>query len=334
MDLSFSYKQRPTIDDHYDAICVGSGLGSLVTANLLAKKGRKVLILEKHYTPGGFTHVFSRPEYEWDVGVHYVGNVHQPGNLIHYLFKHITNDELKWEDLGEVYDKIVIGDKTYDFVKGTTNFKNKLKEYFPNDTKAIDQYIDLVYKVSKASRMYFIEKVLPDSLRFFVSSFFRKKYLKYATQTTLEVLQQCTQNEELIAVLTGQYGDYGLPPSKSSFVMHAAVAQHYFTNGGAYPIGGSVRFFETIAPDILKAGGTIITNAYVDKLIVEDVAAKGVLMKDGRKILADKVISGIGVLNTVNHLIPEHAQNLFPKQKFTSIPASVAHVSLYVGFIA
>jgi all-trans-retinol 13,14-reductase len=331
MDLSYSYKQRPAIDDHYDAICIGSGLGSLVTANILAKKGKKVLVLEKHYTPGGFTHVFSRPEYEWDVGVHYVGDVHVPGNILYHVFKYLSNDELKWADLGEVYDRIVIGDKTYDFVKGTSAFKSKLKSYFPDEEKAIDKYFDFVFKASKSSKSFFIEKVLPDGIRFFVSDFMRKNYLKYASQTTLEVLKQCTQNEELIAVLTGQYGDYGLPPSKSSFAIHAAVAKHYFTNGGAYPVGGSVRFFETIAPDILKAGGTVITNAHVLELLTDGNKATGVLMKDGRKITSDIVVSGIGILNTVQNLIPQHLKSKFPKALFTKIPPSVAHVSLYIG---
>ena len=36
---------------------------------------RPVLVLEQHYVPGGFTHMFKRPGYEWDVGVHYVGEM-------------------------------------------------------------------------------------------------------------------------------------------------------------------------------------------------------------------------------------------------------------------
>lgn len=60
MKLFQSYKQRPTIAEHYDVICIGSGLGSLTTASLLARKGKKVLVCEKHTTPGGYTHVFTR----------------------------------------------------------------------------------------------------------------------------------------------------------------------------------------------------------------------------------------------------------------------------------
>ena len=55
-----SYKKIIDFDDNYDAIIIGSGMGSLTTAALLAKEGKKVLVLERHYVAGGFTHVFKR----------------------------------------------------------------------------------------------------------------------------------------------------------------------------------------------------------------------------------------------------------------------------------
>jgi all-trans-retinol 13,14-reductase len=118
-----SYKQNPSVATHYDTIIIGSGMGSLTTGAILAKEGQKVLILERHYTAGGFTHVFKRRGYEWDVGIHYIGEVQRPNSVIKRLFDYITDAQLHWADMGDVYDKIVIGDKAYDFVKGVQNFK-------------------------------------------------------------------------------------------------------------------------------------------------------------------------------------------------------------------
>ena len=60
----------------YDSIVIGSGIGGLCTAALLARiAGERVLVLERHYTAGGFTHAFRRHDFEWDVGVHYIGDV-------------------------------------------------------------------------------------------------------------------------------------------------------------------------------------------------------------------------------------------------------------------
>ena len=70
-----SYKKKYALEDSYDVLMIGSGMGCLSAASILAKEGKKVLILERHYTAGGFTHVFKRRGYEWDVGIHYIGEV-------------------------------------------------------------------------------------------------------------------------------------------------------------------------------------------------------------------------------------------------------------------
>ncbi|MBK7149868.1 MAG: NAD(P)-binding protein [Bacteroidetes bacterium] len=63
----------------------------MATTAFLAKENKRVLVLERHYTPGGFTHVFTRKEYEWDVGVHYVGDVHRETTELHKMFNYITD---------------------------------------------------------------------------------------------------------------------------------------------------------------------------------------------------------------------------------------------------
>ena len=52
-----SYKKPQKLAENYDAILIGTGIGSLCTGALLSKVGKKVLLLERHYTAGGFTHV-------------------------------------------------------------------------------------------------------------------------------------------------------------------------------------------------------------------------------------------------------------------------------------
>ena len=121
-----SYKKRHKLADHYDTILIGSGMGSLTTAAILAKEGQRVLVLERHYTPGGFTHVFKRKGYEWDVGIHYIGEVQRPNSVIKRLFDYISNGQLQWADMGEVYDRIILGDRHYDLVKGVKNFTAQL----------------------------------------------------------------------------------------------------------------------------------------------------------------------------------------------------------------
>src|SRR5690606_10794606 len=67
------YWSRGGGEGPWDTVVIGSGMGGMTTAALLAKLGEKVLVLEQHYVPGGFTHTFTRKGYTWDVGVHAVG---------------------------------------------------------------------------------------------------------------------------------------------------------------------------------------------------------------------------------------------------------------------
>ena len=326
-----SYKKKPVLANYYDTIIIGSGMGSLTAAAILSKEGQKVLVLERHYTAGGFTHVFKRKGFEWDVGIHYIGEVQKPNSVIKKLFDYISDTKLKWADMGKVYDKIIIGNKEYDFVKGPQNFKNQLVEYFPDEKKAIDTYVELVFKAIKTSQKFYISKALPSLVNFFVGKKMRAPFHKFSDKTTYAVLKSITDNEELIKVLTGQYGDYGLPPKQSSFVMHAAVARHYFS-GGSFPIGGSSQIAKTIDTVIEKAGGTILINAEVEKIIVSNNTATGVKMKDGKVFSAKKIISGTGIMTTYHKLIPNAISEKHQlKSQLKKVKRSVSHACLYVG---
>jgi len=326
-----SYKQKPQLQSHYDAIIIGSGMGGLATAALLSKQGQKVLILERHYTAGGFTHIFKRKGYEWDVGIHYIGEVQRKGTVMKSLFDYITDKQLKWADMGAVYDRIIIGDKSYDFVKGVKNFKKQLVLYFPEEEKAINSYVNLVFKAVKTSRNYYISKTLPPILNALIGPFMKKPFYKLADKTTYDVLKSLTDNEELIKVLCGQYGDYGLPPKHSSFYMHASVTRHYF-DGGSFPVGGSSQIAKTIDKVIEAGGGTILINAEVAEVIIENNSAKGVKMADGKSFFAKNIISNAGIMTTYNKLLPDAVVSKHKlKTQLQKVNRSVAHVSLYVG---
>jgi phytoene dehydrogenase-like protein len=93
---------------HYDAIVIGSGIGGLTTAAILAKlRHQRVLVLERHYVPGGFTHEFKRPDgRKWDVGVHYVGDL-GPASPMRAIFDYVSDGDVQWIRMPEPYDRIV-----------------------------------------------------------------------------------------------------------------------------------------------------------------------------------------------------------------------------------
>ncbi len=322
---------RAKVKDRYDAIVIGSGLGGLTAAAILAKAGQNIAVFERHYTAGGFTHTFMRKGYEWDVGVHYVGDVHRPHSAMHRIFSYVTGGNLKWEPMPDVYDRIKVGNEVFDYVKGEEPFLKQMIAYFPSEEPAIRSYIKLIKQVSRSASKFFALQTLPAWLAKILYSKLSREFLSYAKLTTGEVLDGLTANSKLKAVLAGQWGDYGLPPEKSSFAMHALVAKYYL-NGANYPIGGASRIAQTIAEELAKYDADLITNAGVDQILCEGTRAVGVKLHNGKIVYADKIISAAGVKNTFLRLLPQELPAVKSYGlKLASIPASMAHVCLYIG---
>jgi len=331
MKVGTSYKQQQ-LESNWDAIVIGSGMGGLTTAACLAKHGgRRVLVLERHYTAGGFTHTFRRPGYEWDVGLHYIGQVMDPRSPIRQAFDDLTDGQLDWADMGPIYDRVVIGDDSYDFVKGRERFRARMQDYFPDERGAIDHYMELVRSTVRKAGLFFAEKAVPQPIAKVVGGVMRRPLMRLAEKTTRQALEELTRNQRLIGVLTAQWGDYGLPPAQSSFFIHALIAEHYF-EGAAYPVGGASRIAATIEPVIEAAGGTIVTSAEVESILVEGGRAVGVGMADGRELRAPVVVSNAGYSNTYSRLLPPAvAETPDIRRTASALEPSSAHLSLYLG---
>lgn len=319
--------------DDYDAIIIGSGIGGLTTAALLARLGKRVCVLEQHYTAGGYTHAYENQGYEWDVGVHYIGEVHKPWSVLRRVFDVISDNQLKWEPMDDHFDRIVLGDLTFDYVAGREQLAVALKQQFPAEVKAIDGYLQLLSDVSARVPKFFAGQALPRRLGMLYSRLRRRLLPDYFFKTTREVLEGLTSNQQLIGVLTGQWGDYGLPPAQSAFVMHAMVAKHYLA-GGSYPVGGAAQMAATIIPVIEAAGGNVFTYAGVKEILLENGRAVGVrLHKDDVELRAPQIVSSAGLVPTYTRLLSREVAEakglLAPLKK---VELSAASLCLYAGF--
>ncbi len=319
-------------NDYYDAIFIGSGPGSLCAAAILAKANKKVIVLERHYVPGGFSHTFKRKNgFEWDVGVHYVGRVDSEDSMIRKTFDYITDGKLKWDNMGEIYDVAIIEGKEYKFYDTVEAQIDNLIGHFPEEEVAIRKYFELVKRFDKSVVMYFGDRVLNYWLSALIGWFLKRKFYKYSDRTTYDTIRELTSNETLIAVLCAQCGNYGLTPKFSSFAIHALIVDHY-KFGGNYPRGGASSIYRKIIDVIVDNGGKVAIKAEVKEVIIEDKIAKGVELANGDRIMGKAVVSNAGAKNTFNKLLPKHAN--IPEYIITElneIQASTSHICLYVG---
>lgn len=318
-------------DQNFDVIVIGSGIGGLANAAFLSLLGYKVAVLEQHYTAGGFTHAYHRNGYEWDVGVHYIGEVHKPSTL-RRVFDVISQGRLKWAEMQPEYDRIILGDDEYSFIAGRDNFANHLKDKFPGEEQVIDDYIALIREMSRKTPTFFAGQAMPPWLARLYNTVRPLLVPKQFFQTTRQVLENMTQNQQLISVLTGQWGDYGQAPKDAAFIMHALIAKHYLA-GGAYPVGGSSEIARSIIPTIQHSGGDVFTYASVDEVLIKDNKAYGVKLKNGHELYAQRIVSNAGFYNTTEKLLPASAKTKLGVERWQQqVQLSSSHLCIYAGF--
>jgi phytoene dehydrogenase-like protein len=216
----------------YDAIIIGSGIGGLTAAAILSKYShKKVLSLEQHYVIGGFTHEFERQGFHWDVGLHYVGDMGE-GELGRQIFDYITEGKLHWNKMPNPFEKFVYPDFTFEVYSEPQKYQSDLIRMFPEEKAAIKKYFADIKKANRWNGLQASAESFPAWLNTIVKLFV-KNFGKIIRLTTKEYFDRNFQNPKLKSLLVSQWGTYALPPSQSSFGIHALIVNHYL-NGARW----------------------------------------------------------------------------------------------------
>ena len=319
-------------ENGWDVIVVGSGMGGMSVSAALSKYGRKVLLLEQHYIPGGYTHMFARKGYKWDVGVHVMGEMRE-GEIPAKIMKWLTNGQAEMITLGDPYDGFYFPDD-YDFqmAEGNQKFLNHLKSKFPDEKHILDKYWKKVRRVDMICKAFFLFQTLPMWLEWPLSKlWFGLLFKNWWGVTTEEAIDEFGMSPKLKRTLTSHWGYYGSVPKESSFGVHCLTHTHFW-NGAFYPKGGAKKFAEYMLENVVDKGGKVAVRASVDEVLVKNGKAYGVRMEDGKEFKAPIVISAVGAKTTVNKLIPETFKNSEWAKSLRSIGDSPSYLCLNIAF--
>lgn len=260
----------------FDYIIFGAGLGGLATAACLTKQGYRVLVLEKHYLPGGCCHTFDYGDYSFCADVHYISQC-APGQTIAKFLNYIERD-VAFNSLDpDCIDWLITSDTSFKIPLGWENLRARLLATYPKERDAINRYCDeikrlhqeihdLVREVRWFNRNWFDWLKLPKYCHLFLKR----------NWTLQDLYNNIGLSPTLQAILAGQSGDYALPPKEIALITHTSLVWDY-SEGAYYPKHHFKHFVETIVEAIISGGGVIKYSSPVEHIQVSKGSVESVI---------------------------------------------------------
>jgi len=295
----------------YNVIVVGSGIGGLSCAALLAKKGYNVLVLEQYKKIGGYCGSFSKDRYRFNIGVSNVSGLWEKGPIT-YLLKKL---DLRQDDLFiKNRRKFVFKNTEYTFDTKDqiinllcTNFpkeKQQIKRFFADVEKLYDE----LYSNETATYGFpFQQELITDVLGTYSLlsyPFSHPTVMKWNNKSYKEKLDSYFKDEDLKQFFCSLLSCAGTIPEQTGAIRGLATCMPYFIFGGYYPKKGAKKFAHALKDIIESNGGRVMCNQDVDNIIVKNNRVIGVSVKK-QTFNAPIVVSNVNALTTFDKLITQ-----------------------------
>jgi all-trans-retinol 13,14-reductase len=293
--------------ERWDAIVIGSGMGGLTCAAYLCAAGWRTLVLEGHYVAGGNSQAFRRQihdrEYEFDVGVHYIGECGPGGTIAQLLHGLGLAERVVFRPLDpDAYSTLCFPDLEFRVPASWDLYQKRLCETFPAEADALREVVGVLRRVGDEGRSFGRQELAAGDLAELAPTF-----LRWGLRPVTELFAAYRLPQAAQAVLLGEQGDYAVRPSRTPTALAAGLTDHYM-RGAFYPEGGGQAMVARLCEAIRAYGGEVRTRSRVSRVCVERGRAAGVVLeRTGERIEAPVVVSNADLKRTVEELVgPEH----------------------------
>ena len=290
----------------YDVVIIGSGLGGLQCAYMLAKKGKNVCVLERATLLGGCIQSFQRKGQTFDTGFHYVGGLDE-GQPLHTLFSYFDLMGLNWKKMDPLFDEVNINGQSFFFAQGHEAFYQTLAEQFPHQKENLKTYLSLLKNVGD----HIFDSLLPrDANQFYSTSLFARSAKAFIDETITDpllrdVLAGCSLKMEL----TPNLPLYTFAQINNSFIQSAYRMQ-----------GGGSTLAQKLANSIEQMGGTVRKRAAVTELIEQNGKLVAAIINGQERIEAEWFISNAHPVHTLSLVKESEMLRKIYRKRINNLP--------------
>jgi len=320
----------------YEVVIVGGGLGGLAAGAILSRQGKKVLLLEQHYIPGGCATTFKRKDFVMEAGLHAMdGHLISPlgqNSVLRYLG---VRKRVQFVQIPEFFH-LRSRDFSFTFPSGAENAMDALLQRYPEEEKGIRKIMGIINGVQD-ELSGFPRKKWKQVLTLVLFPFYYPNIFLSLRRTVGDCLDRYIRNDELKLVLQGNLLYYHDDPYTMSMAFFSKAQASFIQYGSHFIKGGSQKLSDALSDVIREQGGTLLLGKKVTRIITDRGRATGVEYLDAfnSKIPPVTVEAGSvihsGAVPLVKHLLDRKPAERMARKTDRLKPAC-SLFCIYLGF--
>lgn len=333
-----------------DIIVIGSGIGGLSAAALLARYGKRVVVCESHTIPGGAAHTFKRRGFEFDSGPSFYCGLSgsQSLNPLKQILDAIGESlpVIPYDPLGHYH----FPEGTFAVYSNAEHYRQELEKITPAGAKEFQQFEQRLLGLYDAMKdiptiaLRADWQVIPLLLQRYLPSLGKMLLNLPIVQSSVGSVMDATIKDPWVRrlidlecfLLSGLKAEGTIAPEVAFMLGERSRA------GVEYPVGGSKAIVDALVRGLQCFGGELRLGCHVEQILVEGGKAVGVklrspqppLKREAEILRASRVISNATLWDTYNNLLRPEDLPASYRQAALDTPAVDSFMHLHLGIKA